>query len=457
DGAAGGDLDEVPDLVGVLFVVRQVALRHRHDLAVERVLEAPLDVDRHGLVGLVGHDAALHGLDDLHRFSPAFFSLAMVRRRAISRLAARVRRGFEACPTAAWIRRSNSSWRRLSTSARISPSDMFLISLGFIVDLPLDHLGLDGQLVGGQAEGLLGLLLGDVRDLEEHAARLHHADPVLHGALALTHAHFLRLLGDGLVGEDAHVDLATTAEVTAHRDAARLELVRLDPGRLQGHPAVVAEGDVVATLGLAGHATAHLLAVLAALRKQHRSTLLTRARTRVPRARTGTVAATSLRATATALLVVIGLRAREHRGLALPVADDLAVEHPHLDADDAVGGVGAVGAVVDVGAQGLQRHAAVGVPLGARLLGAAEAAGAADLDALGARLHGALHRLLHGAAEREAAFELLGDALRDERRVGVRVRHLLHVDRDGAVDLLGELGAQGLDGLAATPDHHARL
>src|SRR5690606_31362938 len=168
------------------------------------------------------------------------------------------------------------------------------------------------------------------------------------------------------------------------------------------------------------------------------------------------VAAARLRAAAL-LLLVVGLRTRHDGGAALLVPDDLAVEHPRLDADDAVGRPGLGRAVVDVGADRLQRHAALGVPLGARLLGAAEAAGAADLDPAGARLHRALDGLLHRAAEREAALELFGDALSGERGVRVGVRHLLHVHRHVAADELAELGAQRLDRVAAAADHDAGL
>src|SRR5690606_28823774 len=107
--------------------------------------------------------------------------------------------------------------------------------------------------------------------------------------------------------------------------------------------------------------------------------------------------------------------------------------------------------------EGLQGHTTVGVPLGSRLLGATQATGATDLDAAGSRLHGALNCLLHGASEREAAFELLGDALRDERGVGVRVGDLLHVDGDGPGDPTAELRPQGLDRLTTATDHDTRL
>ena len=43
-------------------------------------------------------------------------------------------------------------------------------------------------------------------------------------ALALAHARFLRLLGDGLVGEHPHPDLAAALDEARHRDAGRLDL-----------------------------------------------------------------------------------------------------------------------------------------------------------------------------------------------------------------------------------------
>src|SRR6185437_7702981 len=63
------------------------------------------------------------------------------------------------------------------------------------------------------------------------------------------------------------------------------------------------------------------------------------------------------------------------------VSEDLALEHPHLDAAGAIGGLGRAGAEIDVGAQRVQRHAALAVPLHPRDLGAAEPAAAIDADA----------------------------------------------------------------------------
>src|SRR5262249_11586158 len=113
-------------------------------------------------------------------------------------------------------------------------------------------------------------------------------------------------------------------------------------------------------------------------------------------------------------------------------------------------------AVIDVGAQRVQRHAALAIPLHARDFGAAETARAVDADAAGAEPHRRLHGALHGAAERDAALELLRDRFGDELRVQFGLTDLDDVDDDVAVGELGDLLAQLLDVGALLADHHAR-
>ena len=103
----------------------------------------------------------------------------------------------------------------------------------------------------------------------------------------------------------------------------------------------------------------------------------------------------------------------------------------------------------------MQGHATLAVPLATAHLGAVEAAGALDADALGAGLHGGLHGLAHGAAEGHAALELLGHRLGDELGVELGALHLDHVDGDRAVGDLLELLAQSVDLGALLADHHA--
>src|SRR5438445_786141 len=123
-------------------------------------------------------------------------------------------------------------------------------------------------------------------------------------------------------------------------------------------------------------------------------------------------------APAPAALAVLARR-RRRRGLHLgqvgagvALGHDLALVHPALDADAPERRARLVEAVVDVGAQRVQRDAPVGVGLGARHLRAAQAPADLDLAALGARAHGARERALHRAPEGDAVLQLLGDRLR---------------------------------------------
>src|SRR5258707_4438456 len=88
------------------------------------------------------------------------------------------------------------------------------------------------------------------------------------------------------------------------------------------------------------------------------------------------------------------------------VLQDFALEDPDLDAAGAERGERGGNAIIDIGAQRMQRHAAFAIPFHARDFGAAEAARAVDADAFGAEAHRRLHRPLHGAAERDAALKL---------------------------------------------------
>src|SRR5579883_3620 len=127
------------------------------------------------------------------------------------------------------------------------------------------------------------------------------------------------------------------------------------------------------------------------------------------------------------------------------VRQNLALEHPDLDAASAVGGLRRAGAEIDVGAQRVQRHAALAVPLHAGDLGAAEPAAAIDADALGAEAHRRLHRPLHRAAKGDAPLELLRDAVGDQLRLDLGLSDLDDVEADFAVGDLRQVGAQLVD------------
>src|SRR5690606_22942577 len=141
------------------------------------------------------------------------------------------------------------------------------------------------------------------------------------------------------------------------------------------------------------------------------------------------------------------------------VGQHVALVEPHLHADAARGRAGLAEAVVDVGPEGVAGHAALAVALGAGPLGAAEAARALHLDALGPGLERVLEGALHGPPEGDAGGELVGDALRDEGGVELGLLDLLDVELD--LGVAGDLGqpapeAVGLAPPAADDDAGAR-
>src|SRR6185437_4547458 len=95
------------------------------------------------------------------------------------------------------------------------------------------------------------------------------------------------------------------------------------------------------------------------------------------------------------------------------VRHDLALKHPHLDADDAVGRVRLGESVFDVRAQCVQRNPSLAVPLAARDLDAVQPPRAHHFYTLRAEAHRVLHRTLHRAPEHDPLLELLRDRVGD--------------------------------------------
>src|SRR5215471_8879326 len=137
------------------------------------------------------------------------------------------------------------------------------------------------------------------------------------------------------------------------------------------------------------------------------------------------------------------------------VLHDLAFEDPNFDAAGAVGRERGGHPVIDVGAQRVQRHAALAIPFHARDLGAAEPPRAIDADAAGAKPHRRLHRALHRPPESDAAFELLRNRFGDQLGVEFGLADFDDVDDDVAVGQRGDLLAQLFDIGALLADDYA--
>ena len=139
---------------------------------------------------------------------------------------------------------------------------------------------------------------------------------------------------------------------------------------------------------------------------------------------------------------------------------------PAFDTQLAVNSIGLSETVIDFCAEGVERDAAPMILLDPGELGATEASGTTDLDALSAEILGSLESLFHGASKRDAALELESDVFSHELGVGLGMLDLDDIDVDffagHAAELFLELidfsafaadddtGASGENGDAAT-------
>src|SRR5262249_46375444 len=113
-------------------------------------------------------------------------------------------------------------------------------------------------------------------------------------------------------------------------------------------------------------------------------------------------------------------------------------------------------AVVDVGAQRVQRHASLAIELGPGHLRAAEPPRALYADALHPRaLQRGLHALAHRPPEADPVRQLLGHALGHQLCVALGVFHLEDVQLHLLAGELLQLAAQPLGLSPPTPDHDA--
>src|SRR5690349_23715130 len=201
--------------------------------------------DHHARLGhLVADHHALSRLLDAHcpvlprlyavRGMRSARSLKIVWARARSRRAIATRAGFLATPIESWNLRLKSSSPSSRAFCCTSSSDISRHLAAFMIPSERPRtgheLGLDSDLLGGQAEPLLGRRLIDAFHLVHDPAGLHHRHPELRVALALAHPRLGRLLGHRLVGEDPDEDLPASLDAAGQRHARGLDLA-------VGHPA----------------------------------------------------------------------------------------------------------------------------------------------------------------------------------------------------------------------------
>lgn len=138
---------------------------------------------------------------------------------------------------------------------------------------------------------------------------------------------------------------------------------------------------------------------------------------------------------------------------------EFAAEDPDFDADDAHDGIGFGGSVVNVGSKSLQWNSSFFGPFGSGDFSAAQTAGYHDFDADGTSSHAALNRLLHGATEGDALFELLTDGVCHQLRFEINAVDFENVDANiqtGSVEHRFDLAGQVFDSLSAFANYYAR-
>ena len=85
---------------------------------------------------------------------------------------------------------------------------------------------------------------------------------------------------------------------------------------------------------------------------------------------------------------------------------NLTATDPNLDPDTAISRMSSRSRIINIRSQSMERNTTVFVLFRARYFRATQTTAALDLDPFGAHLHRRPDRLLHGAAETDAAFQL---------------------------------------------------
>src|SRR5262249_266328 len=133
------------------------------------------------------------------------------------------------------------------------------------------------------------------------------------------------------------------------------------------------------------------------------------------------------------------LRLGVERAAALPLLENFAAINPGLNTDHPVGGVGFGEAIIDIGAQGVQRKLSLQIPFTTRNLRSVQASGDADFDSFATEAERRIDRLAHRAAEGHTFFELQRDRFGDQLRVELGLVDFLNVDEDFALGALGQV------------------
>src|SRR5690606_20179757 len=125
---------------------------------------------------------------------------------------------------------------------------------------------------------------------------------------------------------------------------------------------------------------------------------------------------------------LIFTRSSSHFSRHFAVWQQITFVDPDFDTNNTVGRLCFRGAVIDDGAQGVQRHTTFTIPFGTGNFDTVQPAGGHDLDALRTQAHGVLHRAFHGATEHDPFFQLLSDRISDQLSIGFRLANFFDIN-----------------------------
>jgi len=200
-----------------------------------------------------------------------------------------------------------------------------------------------------QGHRFLGGGFVDASHFKHDASRFHDGDPLFRSAFAFAHAGFRGLLGERLVREDANPQFSAALDEAGNGHARSFNLATV----IQAHSSAFKPYSPKARslprqlCRCGGHAFAFGISPFG---HQHRYGLA------------------SLNSLLRELLVADAANLRRGHGVALflnlrsALSERFHLINPALHTDDAVGGVGAGHAEINVGAQSLQRQAALEIP-----------------------------------------------------------------------------------------------
>src|SRR5574343_573749 len=299
----------------------------------------------------------------------------------------------------------------------------------------------------------------DTIHLIEDLARLNLGDPILRVTLTVTHTNFGRLLGDRLIREDTDPDTTTALDVTGHGTTSSLDLTSRQATTAGSLEAPFAEGHLRTTSRQTLIAALVFLTELATIRLQHLGTCLsdtTLGRRIAIRLLDGTRARlVAFRLTRSATRTTLFSRRLFGDRLSIAIKH-IALVNPDLDTDDTVGGQGFRGCVIDIGTQGMKRHATFAIPFAAGDFCTIKTTSAHHLDTLGTQTHRVLHRTLHGATEHNALFQLLSNGISDQLGINFRLPDFFNRHMDGNAHDALQIRTQLLNVFALLADHDAR-